>query len=118
VARAQKMGRPFKLTDHQKREAIKRRNQGETLADIARSYNVFKLMPPAMADGSWTETVLHSFGDTGCDDGSQPLAGVIFDKSGALYGTTVAGGSLGCDVNVGTVNELEFARPLRARRLG
>jgi hypothetical protein len=36
----QKMGRPFKLTDHQKREAIKRRDQGETLADIARSYNV------------------------------------------------------------------------------
>ena len=34
------MGRPCKLTDHQKREAIKRRNQGETLADIARSYNV------------------------------------------------------------------------------
>jgi DNA invertase Pin-like site-specific DNA recombinase len=40
VARGQKMGRPFKLTDHQKREAVKRRNQGETLADIARSYNV------------------------------------------------------------------------------
>jgi DNA invertase Pin-like site-specific DNA recombinase len=40
VARGQKMGRPFKLTDHQKREAIKRRNQGETLADIGRSYNV------------------------------------------------------------------------------
>ena len=40
VARGQKMGRPFKLTDHQKREAVKRRNQGETLADIARTYNV------------------------------------------------------------------------------
>src|SRR6202162_1526201 len=40
VARGQKMGRPFKLTDHQKREAVKRREQGETLADIARSYNV------------------------------------------------------------------------------
>ena len=40
MARGQKMGRPFKLIDHQKREAIKRRNQGKTLADIARSYNV------------------------------------------------------------------------------
>ena len=40
MARGQKMGRPFKLTDHQKHEAIKRREQGETLADIARSYNV------------------------------------------------------------------------------
>ena len=40
VARGQKMGRPPKLTPHQKREAIKRRDQGETLADIGRSYNV------------------------------------------------------------------------------
>jgi DNA invertase Pin-like site-specific DNA recombinase len=40
VARGQRMGRPFKFADHQKREAIKRRNRGETLADIARSYNV------------------------------------------------------------------------------
>src|SRR6202022_3504244 len=32
VARGQRMGRPFKLTDHKKQEAIKRRNQGETLA--------------------------------------------------------------------------------------
>jgi DNA invertase Pin-like site-specific DNA recombinase len=39
-ARGQSLGRPFKLTDHQKREAIKRRNQSETLAEIARSYNV------------------------------------------------------------------------------
>ena len=41
VARGQRMGRPPKLTPHQKREAIKRRDQGdETLADIGRSYNV------------------------------------------------------------------------------
>ena len=40
VARGQKIGRPFKLTDHQKREAVKRREQGKTLADIACSYNV------------------------------------------------------------------------------
>jgi hypothetical protein len=41
LARGQRMGRPPKLTPHQKREAIKRRDQGdETLADIGRSYNV------------------------------------------------------------------------------
>ena len=41
VARGVNMGRPPKLTPHQKREAIKRRDQGdETLADIGRSYNV------------------------------------------------------------------------------
>jgi DNA invertase Pin-like site-specific DNA recombinase len=40
-ARGVKMGRPPKLTPHQQQEAIKRRDQGEeTLADIARSYNV------------------------------------------------------------------------------
>jgi DNA invertase Pin-like site-specific DNA recombinase len=40
-ARGVKMGRPQKLTLHQQREAIRRRDRdGETLADIARSYNV------------------------------------------------------------------------------
>jgi DNA invertase Pin-like site-specific DNA recombinase len=40
-ARGVKMGRPPKLTPHQRREAIRRRDRGnETLADIARTYNV------------------------------------------------------------------------------
>ena len=40
-ARGVKMGRPPKLTLHQKKEAIKRRDHGEeTLAEIGRSYNV------------------------------------------------------------------------------
>src|ERR1700730_12768878 len=40
VARGQRMGRPPKLTPHQKREATKRRDTGnETLADIGHSYN-------------------------------------------------------------------------------
>ena len=35
------LGRPFKLTPHQQKEAIKRRERGEeTLAEIGRSYNV------------------------------------------------------------------------------
>jgi DNA invertase Pin-like site-specific DNA recombinase len=41
VARGVKMGRPPKLTTHQKKEAIKRRDHGEeTLAEIGKSYNV------------------------------------------------------------------------------
>ena len=40
VARGQKMGRPPKLTQHQRREAIRRRETGETLAEIGRSYDV------------------------------------------------------------------------------
>src|ERR1700682_3384236 len=40
--RGQHMGRPSKLTDAQKAEACKRRAQGATLAELARSYGVGK----------------------------------------------------------------------------
>jgi DNA invertase Pin-like site-specific DNA recombinase len=39
-ARGQSLGRPFKLTPHQRSEAILRRDRGESLTDIARTYNV------------------------------------------------------------------------------
>jgi DNA invertase Pin-like site-specific DNA recombinase len=39
-ARGVKMGRKPKLTDHQKREALQRREAGEPTREIARSYNV------------------------------------------------------------------------------
>jgi uncharacterized repeat protein (TIGR03803 family) len=42
---------------------------------------------------SGKETVLYSF--TGGTDGSEPLAGLVIDKSDNLYGTTRAGGSSG-----------------------
>jgi DNA invertase Pin-like site-specific DNA recombinase len=35
-----KLGRKFKLTSHQRKEALARRDRGETLMDIARTYNV------------------------------------------------------------------------------
>jgi DNA invertase Pin-like site-specific DNA recombinase len=41
VARGQRMGRPPKLTPHQRREAIKRRNQGETLAESRLPFGYF-----------------------------------------------------------------------------
>jgi DNA invertase Pin-like site-specific DNA recombinase len=41
VARGVKMGRPPKLTPHQQRESIKRRDRGEeSLTEIGRSYNM------------------------------------------------------------------------------
>lgn len=40
------------------------------------------------------ETVLHRF--TGGKDGGQPMAGLIRDSAGNLYGTTSAGGLTGC----------------------
>ena len=40
MANGVKFGRPAKLTPHQKREAIRRRNEGEAHTSIARDFNV------------------------------------------------------------------------------
>jgi hypothetical protein len=57
---------------------------------------VFQLTPES--DGSWTENVLYSF--DGLEDGGLPVAGVISDPLGNLYGTTMSGGDLSeCTVN-------------------
>lgn len=39
-ARGAKMGRKPTLTQHQQKEALRRRDAGEPMRDIARSYNV------------------------------------------------------------------------------
>lgn len=49
---------------------------------------VFKLAPPAMKRGDWTKSTLYSFGGNGTNDGARPVAGLIADASGTLYGTT------------------------------
>jgi uncharacterized repeat protein (TIGR03803 family) len=51
---------------------------------------VFELNPPSGKSKSWSEQVLHSFGATS-DDGASPIAGLLADKEGNLYGTTIAG---------------------------
>jgi uncharacterized repeat protein (TIGR03803 family) len=57
---------------------------------------VFKITPPARAGSAWTESVLYTFGLSGAqDDGDQPMASLIFDQNGALYGTTIFGGTHG-----------------------
>jgi uncharacterized repeat protein (TIGR03803 family) len=66
---------------------------------------VFELAIPTVAGGAWTEKVLYSFG-TGTD-GADPVAGVTFDASGNLYGTTSAGGTY----SYGTVFELTPSTP-------
>jgi uncharacterized repeat protein (TIGR03803 family) len=53
---------------------------------------VFELSPNGF--GGWNETVLYTF--TGGADGGQPAySGLIFDKSGNLYGTACCGGANG-----------------------
>jgi len=85
---------------------------------------VFELCAPAAAGGCgggfWTEHVLYQF--KGGNDGQNPFAGVIKDKSDNLYGTTVYGGgkggcknSAGATIFCGTVYKLKrpagFAPP-------
>jgi uncharacterized repeat protein (TIGR03803 family) len=60
---------------------------------------VFELSPAA--GGIWTESLLHVF-EGGLSDGSGPWSGLVFDRAGNLYGTTIAGGQYGG----GTVFEL------------
>jgi uncharacterized repeat protein (TIGR03803 family) len=63
---------------------------------------VFQLTPNQ--NGGWTEHTLYSFcSRTNCTDGSQPLAGLVFDQAGNLYGTTEGGGAQN---NGGTVFQL------------
>jgi uncharacterized repeat protein (TIGR03803 family) len=63
---------------------------------------VYKLTP---SNGSWTESVLHSFGG---GDGMWPQSGVVVDQAGNLYGTTYYGGlqCSGGQTGCGTVWEL------------
>jgi uncharacterized repeat protein (TIGR03803 family) len=58
---------------------------------------VFQLMP---SGSGWTETILYQF--NGGSPGEYPVAGVIIDNLGILYGATTAGGTGGG----GTVFEL------------
>jgi uncharacterized repeat protein (TIGR03803 family) len=61
---------------------------------------VFMLAPDG--NGKWVYHVLYSF--TGFPDGQDPVAGLIVDKNGTLYGTTSqGGGSSYCPNGCGTV---------------
>jgi len=59
---------------------------------------VFKLTPDAIT-GQWTETALYTFPACGgftrapCLSGDAPIAGLVMDGSGNLYGTTAYGGA-------------------------
>jgi uncharacterized repeat protein (TIGR03803 family) len=57
---------------------------------------VFRLSPGT--DGHWRETVLYDI--PGGAAGDHPSAGVVMDKAGNLYGTTIAGGDPNCDCGV------------------
>lgn len=75
---------------------------GTTQETASSTGTVFELLPNA-AKTRWREKVLYTFCTlASCADGQQPVAGVVMDGAGLLYGTTESGGSGG----VGTVFEL------------
>jgi uncharacterized repeat protein (TIGR03803 family) len=66
---------------------------------------VFELSP---AGGSWSKTILYNF-QGGANDGATPLAGLVFDRAGNLYGTTQTGGIDGgnnCGTGCGSMFEI------------
>jgi hypothetical protein len=70
--------------------------------------NVFEMKGPARKGGAWTFAILYSL--KGAPDGANPVAGLVFDKSGNLYGTTLKGGTgngSDCSYGCGTVFEVE-----------
>jgi hypothetical protein len=50
---------------------------------------VFELKKPSGTVRSWREVVLHLFSDR--NDGTNPMAGLLFDSIGDLYGTALGG---------------------------
>ncbi len=67
---------------------------GTTFEGGAHEYGTVFALTPNAAKTTWTETVLYSFcAQERCTDGESPDAGLILDKAGHLYGTTLRGGA-------------------------
>jgi uncharacterized repeat protein (TIGR03803 family) len=84
---------------------------GTTFAGgLGHSGTVFELKPAG--NGTWAETVIHNFCYLhGCRyGGSLPMAGVVLDSSGNLYGTTFAGGPYSCAGEGGCGEVFELVR--------
>ena len=64
---------------------------------------VFKL---TYSGGIWTKSNLYSFMGSPYHDGCGPFAGLVFDRTGNLYGTTKEGSTQSYYLNCGTVFEL------------
>ena len=64
--------------------------------------SVFKLLPPAVQGGAWTESTLFQF--TYATVGGYPTGTITRDPlRGTLYGTAINGGVTGCDLFCGTI---------------
>jgi uncharacterized repeat protein (TIGR03803 family) len=67
------------------------------------AYNAGTVFELTLTANGWKQKVIHSF--RGGPDGAGPLAGLIFDSNGDLYGTTQYGGGAGqCHFDTGPVH--------------
>jgi uncharacterized repeat protein (TIGR03803 family) len=80
-------------------------------AHCTRRLGLIGLLSMACAVGSWSGAAAHTYtfhrlysfcAEASCTDGAEPLAGLMMDQAGKLYGTTAGGGAQ----NAGTVFEL------------
>lgn len=69
---------------------------GVTAGNLRSTHGAIFVLKPN-SDGTWTETTIYTF--TGGRDGAYPLAGLLFDADGNLFGTTTEGG----DFSYGTI---------------
>jgi hypothetical protein len=68
--------------------------------------SVFRLRPPKQNGDSWSFSILYGF--NGVPDAALPNVGLVFDKTGDLYGTTLQGGTGPCNnFGCGAVFEVE-----------
>jgi uncharacterized repeat protein (TIGR03803 family) len=76
---------------------------------------VFRMSPPKIKGGAWTEKVLHRF--AGGADGANPSGGLVLGNTGVVYGTTSTGGNSGCkttySVGCGTAFALKHSKKTR-----
>jgi hypothetical protein len=69
---------------------------GTTLNGRELAYGtVFRLRSPKETGGAWRQDILYTF--QGQSDGASPRAGLVFDESGNLYGTTTFSGTVGVE---------------------
>jgi uncharacterized repeat protein (TIGR03803 family) len=70
---------------------------GTTQVEAGGAGTVYEVTPPSAPGAYGTKTTLHTFGIYP-GDGERPLSGVIADKNGNLYGTTLFGGAYGAGI--------------------
>ena len=88
-------------------ESVPARDSAGNLYGVTRDGGKKSVGTVFKVDANGKETLLHSF--TGGADGCTPVAGLILDASGNLYGATASGGLGVCDEGYGVVFKVDAA---------